>query len=162
MDWDDGPLYFVGAGNNAGAVTFELGVDEDEEQLTGRLFEVSNGAVLGFSNLTIRDGTGVGDGGAIRAVNANVEFYGAQLLNNTSTSDGGAVAVTAGTLVIEDTLVQGNVSGDDGGAVLVSSGELIINGATFRNNRGTRGGAVYLEFRRRQPLMGPPLIQQRL
>ena len=35
MDWDDGPLYFVGAGN-IGAVTFELGVDEDEEQLTGR------------------------------------------------------------------------------------------------------------------------------
>jgi predicted outer membrane repeat protein len=145
LDWDDGDLFLIGFGNSSSAVELSLGVNEEGEANTGRFFEVSSGARLGLSNLTIQGANANGDGGAIRAVGASVELRSVRVINNYSSSDGGAISVTSGELILEDVLFQGNESGDDGGAVVVSSGHIEADGSTFKNNRGTRGGALLLE-----------------
>jgi hypothetical protein len=138
-NWDDGFLRIVGGGDNASEVVL---TPESEGE---RVFDVTDSATLVLENLTLSGAHATGDGGAVRAVAADVELISVIVAENRSTGDGGAVAVSSGVLTLSQVQFLGNVAADDGGALSVVSGILIGNGSVYQDNQGVRGGAVVLE-----------------
>ncbi len=136
---DDGYLRFVGGGLDADDVVI---VPSKKES---RIFEVSSGATLSLENMTLTGADAPGDGGAVRAVAADLELYGVVFEANRCTGDGGAVAVSSGSLTSLDTIFRDNHSDDDGGALAVLSGAYTDDGSLFQGNEGVRGGAAALE-----------------
>jgi hypothetical protein len=120
-------------------------VGEEAETVTfsgGRAFTLTSGADLTLQNVTLRDATTNGDGGAISADGSTLTLDGVVLSNNTSTGDGGAVAVFAGSLTLRDATFVDNEASDDGGAISIVSGSLSITDSVFDTNVGARGGGL--------------------
>lgn len=111
----------------------------------GRVANVLDGAHLTLRNLTVTEGAGTGDGGALQAAFADLSLRSVDLVDNAAGADGGAVSVASGTLTLRDVSATGNSATDDGGAIAVFSGVLDVDDCTFDNNEGNRGGAVLAE-----------------
>jgi hypothetical protein len=108
-------------------------------------FVITGGTVV-LQTLTVSGGNTIGDGGAIRSVDADVALVYAILESNNTSGDGGAIALTTGVLTLDHSILRGNVAADDGGAVVVLSGDLVdMGGTVIRDNSAVRGGGVLLE-----------------
>ena len=140
VSWTDGPLQVNGGGDGPDEVVLQ-----GDEESPARFFDVADGAELNVVNLTLRGGSGDGDGGAIRATGADVSLQGVILDSNTSSGDGGAIAVSSGTLTLDGCTFESNTSQDDGGALAVVSGIFSDTGSTYTGNSGVRGGAAVIE-----------------
>ncbi|MEC7985074.1 MAG: MopE-related protein, partial [Myxococcota bacterium] len=141
--------YTMGLEWTEGFVAFNGGGDSNDQVVINpsgsRIIDLSNGASMRLSNLTLEGGQGAGDGGAIRVTGSDLELNNVLLQNNQSVGDGGAVALSSGTLTLNSSQFIENVSEDDGGAIALLSGTLIDNGSVFSNNTGIRGGAILLD-----------------
>ncbi|MFK7929820.1 MAG: MopE-related protein [Myxococcota bacterium] len=111
----------------------------------GRVVNAVDGVKLSLRDLSISEGAGAGDGGAIQAAFSDVALARVDLLDNVAGADGGAVAVASGNLTLIDVVARGNSSTDDGGAVAVFGGTLDADGCVFEMNSGNRGGALLAE-----------------
>ncbi len=140
VSWSDGPLQVNGGGDAPDEVVLQ-----GDEGSPARFFEVTDGAELNLVNLTLRGGSGDGDGGAIRATGADVSLTGVVLDTNNSSGDGGAIAVSSGSLTLDECTFASNSSQDDGGAIAVVSGSFEDSGSTYTDNSGVRGGAAVIE-----------------
>lgn len=111
-----------------------------------RLFDVSPGAGLELTNLTLSGGSAA-SGGAIRSSNATLTLDSCVFAGNTATNgDGGAVGAEGGTLtIVGGTFVNNEASAGSGGAVLaIDSGLVIRKGTVFEGNgAAVEGGALY-------------------
>ncbi|MGH2953923.1 MAG: choice-of-anchor Q domain-containing protein [Solirubrobacterales bacterium] len=119
---------------------------------SSRIFEVYNSEFysISISDLTLRDGLVVGDGGAIfnhpgsGAESADLSLTGVILTGNEATLSGGAVYNRDGALTIADSILSGNQAGGGGGA-LYSGGSVTITDSTIADNTADNGGAIYVE-----------------
>ncbi len=137
--YDDGYLRIVGGGEDAERVVLKPAVKDE------RIFDVTNGAELVLENLVLTETSASGDGGAVRAVAADIGLVDVIARGNSCSGDGGVVAVSSGTLTAVDTIFRDNFSHDDGGAVSVLSGAFLDQGSLYDSNVGVRGGAVVVE-----------------
>lgn len=110
-----------------------------------RVFVLQDRVDLILRDLTVANGTGAGDGGAITASFSDVALQGVLLRDNTAEADGGAISVASGALVARDVEARDNAAGDDGGAIAVFSGTLDAADSRFAGNSGNRGGALLAE-----------------
>lgn len=138
LGWDEGALTIEGAGEDPSEVvlTAETG---------SRVAEVTRGASLTLSNLTVSGAAADGDGGALWASLSDLTLVDVVASGNSSAGDGGAVAVNAGTLTLSGCVFSSNTALDDGGAVAVVSGTLVDAGSWYEGNSAVRGGAILLE-----------------
>jgi parallel beta-helix repeat protein len=140
IEWNDRGLQINGAGDSPGAVV--LTTDSAEPD---RMFLVTDGGRLRLVNLTLSGGNASGDGGAVRATNADLALEGVIVAENRCTGDGGGVAVSSGELSIIGSTFRDNFSEDDGGGAAAFSADLIVSGSTFDENRAVRGGGLLAE-----------------
>lgn len=132
-----------------GSLTITGGGVVDGGGQTG-VFEVTGGARLLLTGVTVTRGVSPGGGGAVR--NAGTLEVRASVLENSSAVDGGAIS-SSGTTRIERSLLRGNASRGVGGTrsgrgnhVHVSAGLLTVDQSTLVDGIGTAGvGAVYVE-----------------
>jgi hypothetical protein len=140
VEWTDRGLQINGAGTRPEDVVLTTDATAPD-----RLFYVYDGAALTLVNLTLLDGNGAGDGGAVRANNADLTLEGVLLRDNRSSGDGGAVAVSGGRLTVLRSVFTGNIAEDDGGGVSVFSGELFDQGNVYTLNQAQRGAGLLVE-----------------
>lgn len=111
-----------------------------------RLFDVSPGAGLELTNLTLSGGSAA-SGGAIRSSNATLTLDSCVLAANAATNgDGGAVTAEGGALtIVGGAFVNNEASAGSGGAVLAMDADLVIRkGTVFEGNKAAvEGGALY-------------------
>jgi CSLREA domain-containing protein len=99
---------------------------------TGRLFQVTNGAILSLQGVTIRDGnqTGVGEsasgGGLLVDPGGTANILNSAILNNTTTSWGGGVA-NRGVLNMANSTVSGNQASLNGGGINNQGTAYLVN-----------------------------------
>ncbi|MAA80557.1 MAG: hypothetical protein CL916_14980 [Deltaproteobacteria bacterium] len=136
LEWNDGFVAFNGGGAGPEEVILESG---------GRIADLSSGGSIRFSNLTIQNGQGSGDGGAVRVQGGSLTLEQVHLYNNHAVGDGGAVSISDGSLTLHNAIFDSNSSEDDGGAISMLSGILIDHGSHYLSNTGTRGGAILLD-----------------
>ena len=140
IEWIDRGLQVNGAGTGPEQVVLTTPATEPD-----RMFYVHDGASLRLVNLTLQGGNGVGDGGAVRANNADVSLEGVVLRDNRSSGDGGAVAVSSGRLTVLHSTFSANIAEDDGGGASVFSGELVDEGNVYTLNQAQRGAGLLVE-----------------
>lgn len=107
-----------------------------------RIFEVLGKVAAAFSGLTLRNGVGLTDGGAIRAVDANLRLTGCVVSGN-SAVEGGGIRDDHGNVTLVHATVVGNAAQRNGGGISVGTGALTLTDSTVtRNLAGDSGGGV--------------------
>ncbi|MCB9759595.1 MAG: right-handed parallel beta-helix repeat-containing protein [Alphaproteobacteria bacterium] len=109
---------------------------------SSRIFELSDGASLTLADVTLSGSNVGGDGGAIRAVDAELLLDGVIFSGNTCSGDGGALSASSSLVVATDCVFENNTAVDDGGAVALLSAEMVDAGSSYSGNQGVRGGAI--------------------
>jgi len=117
-----------------------------------RIFNISGDNTLNLSNLNLRNGTALENGGAVLITDAtvnmtNVVISASTVTGSAVTHGGGAVANIGGNLNVEDCAFQDNEAvgaTSSGGAIInLNGGFLTVSETEFSNNSATRaGGAI--------------------
>jgi hypothetical protein len=108
-----------------------------------RIFELIGKVAASFSGLTLRNGVGLTDGGAIRAVDANLRLTGCVVSGN-SAVQGAGINADHGDVILVLTTVVGNVARDNGGGLSLGGGALaLVHSAVSRNLAGGSGGGIF-------------------
>jgi hypothetical protein len=110
-----------------------------------RVATLSEGASLTLRMLTVTEGAGEGDGGAVVAGFSTVELDEVLLTGNNAGADGGGVAVTSGVLRVRSVEARENAAADDGGALAAFSSTMELEDVVAMGNTANRGGAVVAE-----------------
>lgn len=115
-----------------------------DAQNSGRIFSIDEGVKVRLEDLTLRNGSSTGNGGAILSwgdlwlKNLIIEANGA--------SYGGAIYSADGSLSIEDSLLRANQASNNGGAIAVSEAGLTVSASLFSANQANlNGGAIALK-----------------
>ncbi len=116
---------------------------------SGRILDYDTG-ILEITGMVFANGATVGDGGAIRADNAQLQLQGVGFRDNTATGEGGAIAADMAhqPFVASLSSFEGNTAGTHGGAVaLRAAGEVVLDGCTVDANTasGGDGGGILAE-----------------
>ncbi len=121
----DNPVEIIGPTSSAGGFTISGGGNT-------RILDLGSTGASGYltlSNLTLRDGNGIGSAG-------------------TTGGDGGAIWLGSGVLTLNNTILRNNSVGTAsrrGGAIFVSgSATVTSNGGSFISNSARDGGAIYI------------------
>ncbi|MCB8947680.1 MAG: hypothetical protein H6653_06670 [Ardenticatenaceae bacterium] len=125
-----------------------------------RLFYLQNGANLTLQNITLQNGKGSSDGGAIYVERLSTLTLTNSAINSSTAPNGGAVALNGwgsgdagGTLIVTDSSFNGNSStagaipggGNGGGALYITGGSTAtVSGSTFSNNTSVNGGGIHI------------------
>lgn len=105
-----------------------------------RLFSTTNaGSALTLKNLTLRQGTAPGNGGAILVGANSVVIVDKSTIRDSGANTGGAIANLGGTLIIRNSIFDNNVANVLGGAINATN-IVSISGSTFSNNLTLNGG----------------------
>ena len=118
-----------------------------------RIFSIVGDAAVTISNIYLRNGSAVENGGAILiSDDASVSFDGVFIVDsNVSgsavTHGGGAIAVMGGEVTINNSTFSGNTAtgtpASGGAIILLGDGNLTVTNSTFTSNTSTRaGGAI--------------------
>ena len=106
-----------------------------------RIFHiVSPGIVVKLLNIHIRNGTGLGGGGAVLVSNGTLTMDSCTVSASfASQGDGGGISVTAGTLNLINSTISGNTANHHAGAIIVESGKANITSCTIAFNKTSPG-----------------------
>jgi len=142
--------------SGGGAVTLEGPEESDLVRISGdsddvdpgnvRIITVGNAADLFIERLTIEEGSGAGNGGAILVgPDATLTVDDSWMSLSHATIHGGAIYGMIGSwITIHDSVFAGNTAAFGGGAV--ATDDLAnIDGTVFFSNRAQEGGAVFVE-----------------
>ncbi|MCB9422808.1 MAG: tandem-95 repeat protein [Ardenticatenaceae bacterium] len=111
---------------------------------TFRVFDVAAGIPITLSNLTVRNGRTVLDGGGLRAGGA-VTLIDTNFTDNMAGDDGGAVDVL-GNLTLIDTNILSNTAAGQGGGINSFGPATTLGGGLFQNNHaGDIAGGLYAD-----------------
>lgn len=139
-------LELQGGVNNGLGGDSECGLEEDPGpgcDWGGALF--SSGASLTIDDSRLIGNTTGGIGGGIFASGGSLTISNSQIISNVSGEIGGGVFLWDGEVMIADSIFVNNQSSVGGGASLPSSSGEVAR-TTFSENKGGRGGAVWLCF----------------
>ena len=116
-----------------------------------RIFELITDAVLILNDMTLRNGCGEPDGGAIFSVSSLtlININNVNVVNNEAQEDGGGIA-TAGDLAVDESDVSHNSAIGEGGGISIVGSEctLIMTDSTVNDNStgdDGDGGGIYIE-----------------
>ena len=122
-------------------------------QKQDRIFLIRSGSIITMKCLTLTNGTGEVQGGAIWNDGVGLSVINCSFTNNFATpisglssSDYGGAICSEGTLTVINSYFANNnvdnvIGAGEGGAIW--SDNAIINSSTFTNNTGAYGGAIY-------------------
>jgi predicted outer membrane repeat protein len=127
------PLTIVGQG--AGKTIVD-GARQD------RVFELIGSYNATFQKLTIRNGAGAIDGGAISSKTANVTLDDSEVTNSAAFRNGGGIYNESGNVTLNRTTVSRNVAREAGGGVYATGGTTTLRNSTVRNNVANEGGGI--------------------
>ncbi|MGC2300348.1 MAG: choice-of-anchor D domain-containing protein [Acidobacteriaceae bacterium] len=124
-------------------------VSGNNSATVGSIFQISSGATVSISGLTIANGYGTGtssnttgDGGGIFN-NGTLAVSASTLSNSTALGAAGAIYNNnSSTLTISDSTFASNSATVGGGAIYTNSGNVTINNSTFSSNTSGEGGAI--------------------
>ncbi|MFG3474370.1 hypothetical protein ACGF3K_03745 [Streptomyces sp. NPDC047980] len=107
-----------------------------------RIFEVGGSAgFLTLDDLTVKNGDGAGDGGAVLVrTGRTLLLKSATLTRNRAAGNGGAVANDGGRVILRDSKVEKNSAGVDGGGIHTSGGVVSLDSSAVSQNRATADG----------------------
>ena len=130
------------AGPGANVIT----VSGANSTTVGSIFNVSSGAAVGISGLTIANANTGSNGGGITS-QGTLTVSSVTLSNDTASSAaglGGGIYNNGGTLTVSDsTFATDSTTGQSGGGIYNASGTLIVNYSTFSGNiSAADGGAI--------------------
>jgi hypothetical protein len=136
-----GQITITGSGANL------LKVSGNNSTAVGSIFQVSSGATVGLSGLTIENGSDNGTGGAgILNNGGTLTVSNCELLNNTAngSNGGGGILNNGGTLTVTgSTFWNNSASSGNGGAINNNGGTLAVSYSTFiANHASGNGGAI--------------------
>src|SRR5262245_22372753 len=128
-------LTIVGAGR---AATVIQGDHQD------RLFEAFGPINMTFANLTLRNGgNGFLNGGAVKAVSANITLNNCAVTSNFG-FNGAAINAESGNVTLRNTTVANNRTfGGDGGGIFAGSGNVVLVDSTVSGNSAQKGGGIF-------------------
>jgi hypothetical protein len=106
-----------------------------------RIFHiVSPGITVTLVNIPIRNGTGLGGGGAILVSNGTLTVDSCTISGSfASGGDGGGIMVNGGTLNLVNSTVTGNIAAHHAGAIIIDSGTANITSSTIAFNKTSPG-----------------------
>jgi CSLREA domain-containing protein len=115
-----------------------------DAQNSSRIFSIDEDVTVTLKDLTLRNGSSAGNGGAILSWGdlslANIT------IESNSASYGGAIYSADGSLKIETSLLRANQASTNGGTILISEGGLAISESLFTANQADgHGGAIYIK-----------------
>jgi predicted outer membrane repeat protein len=122
------------------AIQAQGGATIDAQQ-QGRVMTVESGVTVSISGLTITNGLGADNAGAIDSF-GTLNITSSTFSNNAATW-GGAIYNHSGTLSITSSTLSGNSSSSLGGSIYSGFGTLTITDSTFNNSTSGGGGAIY-------------------
>ncbi len=111
-----------------------------------RVFRIESGAAITLTNLTIRDGAGVNNGGGIYSL-GNLRLESSTIISNSVITSGGGIYLRQGSAVLSNTQVFSNLAPEDGGGIFVYDPGLtlyMIGGEIQNNTAQGNGGGIYL------------------
>jgi hypothetical protein len=103
-----------------------------------RILQVTSGATLTLTNVTVRYGSAYEGGGIYNS--GTLYLNKSSILNNGASNAGGGIRNDFGTVTITDSLLDGNNSLTGGG--ISNSGGLAIDRSVFSNNTASNGGGI--------------------
>ncbi len=125
-------LLIIGAGSGSTVI--------DGQQLD-RVFHVLPGVHATLQNLTVRNGSAVGEhGGGIRN-DGTLTLVDAVLSQNTTDQDGGGLYNNNGTVSLQGGSVQNNMASLDGGGV-ANWGAIVVTNTSFSDNSARLGAGI--------------------
>ena len=107
-----------------------------------------------ISGLTMTRGASNGDGGAIRADDADLTIANSAVTDSDATGgatdNGGGIYVLGDSglpedLVISNSTISGNTAEDEGGGIYTSEIDMALRSSTVSGNRAQAGAGIYLE-----------------
>ena len=109
-----------------------------------RVFDV-HAAFLALSGVTVRNGSGVADGGGLRAVNtaSELRLFQSAVTGNRATNMGGGIA-SEGTLALDSVVVSANDGGAYGGGLAVGGPSTLRDVTVTANHAVYGGGGVFV------------------
>lgn len=108
-----------------------------------RVFEIGAGTSVTIAGLTLT-GNSPGDGGAIRALDAELSVEQVRFANSDASGNGGAIYSSGGTLTLDTSTFTHNKA-FYGGAIYVDGGSLTADIPFIANNEASaNGGGIYL------------------
>ncbi len=100
-----------------------------------RIFDVHPGATLTLQNIHVRNGTGLGGGGAIRVNAGTLNLNGVTIsASHASQGDGGGILAAYSTLNLVNTTVTGNTAFTHAGGISIEAGTATITSCTVASN----------------------------
>lgn len=128
------PITFIGLGSGAT-------LSRDSTAPNFRFLELRSGAVVSLENLTLTGGSSNGSGGAIYALNVNLNLNRVTMTSNVTLSEGGGLFADGGTTTIRESTFTHNTS-TRGGAIAAQGTNLNMVNSTVAGNvsSGNAGG----------------------
>ena len=104
-------------------------------------------ASLVISDVTIRNGNGIADGGAIKSIGTLTINNSTISGNNTAAGPGGGAIWNDGTLTLTNSTVSGNTAGSGGaGGGIANIGTMALNNSTVSGNTApSLGGGIFIQ-----------------
>ena len=100
-----------------------------------RIFDVHPGATLTLQNIWIRNGTGLGSGGAILANAATLNLHGVTVsASHVNGGDGGAILASGSNTTLVNVTISGNTAAHHGGGIVIEGGTASITNSTIASN----------------------------
>jgi CSLREA domain-containing protein len=125
-------------------------IDGNGAALGGRVFDISAGATVSFTRVTIRNGSAPGSslaGGGGVTNNGKATFTDVKIIGNTAATGGGGVSngsIAGATSVFVDSTISGNSAGGSGGGVRNGTGAsaTFVSTTIMGNTSQVGGGGV--------------------
>ena len=100
-----------------------------------RIFDVHPGGSLTLLNIHVRNGTGLGGGGAIRVNAGTLNLDGVTVsASHGSGGDGGGILASTAILNIHNSTISGNTTAHHGGGIVIEGGTAAITNSTIASN----------------------------
>jgi predicted outer membrane repeat protein len=116
----------------------------DGRHLAG-LFDVQGPINVTFNGLTLRNGGGQFEGGAVHVPVGNLTLNAVVATQNVAVN-GGAIDAGSGTVTIRNSrLTNNSAHGGDGGAIHLGNGRLLLDRSTVGSNFAVRGAGVFAD-----------------
>ncbi|MDD1680100.1 MAG: hypothetical protein LUQ35_00680, partial [Methanoregula sp.] len=107
----------------------------------GRIFTVESGDLLFLDNLTLQNGLGSGNGGAISTTGGDIVVMFTTITNCSATGDGGAVYSHGGAVfVLYSAISRCSVTGSSDGGAIYSEDDMVLVGYTTFSDCSAPGG----------------------
>lgn len=121
-------------------------IDADGGSRHFNILSTSSAVTVNLMNLTLKNGSGAGNGGSILANNSylTLNLTNVNILKARADGSGGGLYFFGTALNTDNVVISGNRAGQDGGGIYIAGGNANINTAVMLDNTAeVHGGGIY-------------------